>query len=80
MKKIGSKNLIYMTGAILPNMAAALANHGSWWAGISAASIAVGFFIPCRDKTFGDGRPYHWVRQSLFAGFTALAVLCCLWP
>ena len=40
-----------------------------------ALSVFVWIFIPCRDKQFGNGKKYYWVRQTVFALGTLVTLL-----
>lgn len=57
--------------AIVPNMITAVLMNSI----IPAIVTAVWLIIPCRDKQFGNGKKYYWVRQSVFIAGTLITVI-----
>ncbi len=79
----GKNNVLFMVFAILPQLACAfgLACVSSPRFGRVAqpAFIFLYMLIPCRDRHFGNGRPFHYVRQAIFFSAFLLSVeLFCL--
>jgi len=50
-----------MALVVLPQMVAAIKSREAGLMG--ALWIFLFLFLPCRDKLFGQGRPYFWLRQ-----------------
>ena len=59
---------------IVPQFIMAFYNAGTPWIAINAVSILGWAFYPCRDKNFGLGKRYNWVRQSVFVSGTFIVL------
>lgn len=40
-----------------------------------AIAVAVWIIIPCKDKQFGNGKKYYWMRQTIFIAGTIITVM-----
>jgi hypothetical protein len=71
-RRVIQSNVFFVAFAIIPQWGlAAFTAHMppfvGWIGFIHAAYIWSYLLMPCRDKRFGDKRPLHWVRQTIFA-------------
>lgn len=48
------------------------------WGLLYAIPVAVWLALPCSDRQFGRGRPFFYVRQTVFASGVALVVIAAL--
>jgi hypothetical protein len=53
------------------NLIAALLLHNPF----QSVAVAIWLIIPCKDKQFGNGRKYYWMRQSVFIAGTIITAL-----
>jgi len=47
---------------------------------VNATAMWCFLFTPCRDPHFGQGRPWHWVRQTIFILCAIATTTIALWP
>lgn len=40
-----------------------------------AIAIGIWLVLPCKDKQFGNGKKYYWIRQTIFG----LGTVICVW-
>lgn len=71
--KIKFHHVFFMAVGIGPQLAlVAVCKQGGWIAPIMLLSY---LFIPCSDPQFGQGRRFHWVRQTIFASAAVVAIV-----
>jgi hypothetical protein len=73
MKKEAS-NIFWMVAMCTPPVLIAICFSGHWLGLTQLLAPIHGFFTPCRSRTFGNGRRYHWVRQVMFGAVCAFVI------
>lgn len=68
--------------AVIPfQLLSAAACHGTWFALFPVEMLSMWtFVIHCNDRDFGNGRKYHYVRQTIFGTGIFAAILLALLP
>jgi hypothetical protein len=71
MPRVKWHHYLLISIIILPNLA------GAYFAEtpILAMSVGIWLFIPCKDRQFGNGKKYYWIRQTVFG----LGTILCVW-
>lgn len=76
---INRQHIFFITSTALIQVLNALVQRaaGNWWlCFLCAAMTAVAFFFKCHDRQFGNGRKFHWMRQTILgAAFVACLLI-----
>lgn len=71
MPRVKWYHLLLIIGIVPTNIAIAYFTESY----IQSIAIAIWLIIPCRDKQFGNGNKYYWIRQTIFAIGTIVSLL-----
>lgn len=71
MPRLNLGHFIIVFIVIVPNVISAIM-FKSW---IPSLGVAVWLIFPCKDRKFGNGRKYFWMRQTVFSIGTVAVLL-----
>lgn len=71
MPRVKWHHYLLISVVLLPSIALAYMTDSP----LQAIGIGLWLIIPCKDKQFGNGKKYYWIRQTVFG----LGTVICVW-